>query len=104
MTNKHVFEALKAKQQALLTRIDAIENDFKKGRSQDFADQTTESENDQVLDEIHHETKTELSMVNEALNRLEQDLYGICSVCEEPINPERLNALPYTTICIECAS
>ena len=104
MIDNNVFDTLKTKQQELLTRISAIENDFKKSRSQDFAEQTTESENDQVLDGIHHEAKIELRLVNEALQRLEQNLYGICSKCDQPINPERLHALPYINTCIKCAS
>ena len=80
-----------------------IEADLKKGRSQDFSEQTTESENDEVLDEIHHEAKIELSLVNQAIQRIEQNKYGSCSQCEEPINPERLTALPYTNTCINCA-
>lgn len=104
MSQQQTFEALKNKQAELMHRIQAIEDDFKKGRSQDFSEQTTESENDQVLDEIHHEAKYELRQVNQALYRLENDLYGICSECEEPIALARLQALPYTNTCIDCAS
>jgi len=94
---------LTEKEKELITRISAIEADFKKGRSQDFSEQTTESENDQVLDEIHHEAKHELSQVKEALQRIETKQYGYCMHCEEFISPERLQALPYTNTCIECA-
>lgn len=95
--------SLETKQQELAKRIVAIENDFKKGRSQDFAEQTTETENDQVLDEIHHEAKIELSQVKDALSRIETGDYGRCEVCDEPINPQRLQALPYINTCINCA-
>lgn len=104
MPKQQIQQALKDKQSELLRRIQAIENDFKKGRSQDFSEQTTESENDQVLDEIHHEAKNELRQVNQALHRLDNDQYGYCAKCEEPIKIERLQALPYTNTCIDCAS
>ncbi|TPH13227.1 TraR/DksA family transcriptional regulator [Litorilituus lipolyticus] len=104
MPNKQLAAALKEKQHELATRINAIEADFHKGRSQDFAEQATETENDDVLDEIHHEAKIELKLVNEALIRLEKGIYGNCSNCDEPINPKRLTALPYTTTCIDCAN
>lgn len=94
---------LKEKQQELTVRISAIEADFKKGRSADFSEQTTECENDEVLDEIHHEAKTELTLVNHALARIDSGDYGLCEKCNESINPARLSALPYTTTCIECA-
>jgi len=94
---------LQDKKTQLTQRIAAIEHDFQKGRSQDFSEQTTECENDQVLDEIHHEAKTELQQVNAALLRIEQGKYGLCTECAEDIAPQRLQALPYTDTCIRCA-
>ncbi|WP_440875295.1 TraR/DksA family transcriptional regulator [Thalassotalea sp. PLHSN55] len=104
MHNEEILATLTEKKLQLSKRISAIEADFKKGRSADFSEQTTESENDEVLDEIHHEAKVELQQVIEALHRLENDQYGICTGCAEMIDPKRLNVLPYTNICINCAS
>lgn len=103
MVTKHLSKILTDKKAELEIRISAIEADFKKGRSADFSEQTTESENDEVLDEIHHEAKAELMLVNNAIHRIAQGNYGTCSGCEENINPDRLTALPYTTTCINCA-
>ena len=98
-----ISHALQAKEKELSTRITAIESDFKKGRSQDFSEQTTETENDEVLDESHHEAKHELTQVKAALVRISEGQYGFCQQCEEPINPKRLTALPYVNTCINCA-
>jgi RNA polymerase-binding transcription factor DksA len=103
MLNKELTVLLENKQAQLTKRIVAIEADFHKGRSQDFSEQATETENDGVLDEIHHEAKLELSLVKSALQRIADGLYGNCKDCDEPINPDRLTALPYTTTCIKCA-
>ncbi len=103
MNNQQIAEQLETKQQELTRRIAAIEADFHKGRSQDFSEQATETENDGVLDEIHHEAKIELVIVKEAIQRIKDGTYGNCATCDEPINPDRLSALPYTTKCIECA-
>jgi DnaK suppressor protein len=45
-----------------------------------------------------------LAQVEAALRRLDAGTYGICENCGRQINPERLEALPYTAYCIECAS
>ncbi len=103
MTIEQLSEILQQKKAELTKRISAIEADFKKGRSADSSEQTTESENDEVLDEIHHEAKAELSLVVSALKRLENGNYGRCAKCSEPIAEPRLHALPYTTTCIDCA-
>jgi RNA polymerase-binding transcription factor DksA len=44
-----------------------------------------------------------LELVNEALNRLNHGNYGRCEECKEPISKPRLQALPYTRHCIQCA-
>lgn len=103
MADQEIKEILKTKQEELIKRISAIEADFHKGRSQDFAEQATETENDGVLDEIHHEAKRELVLVNSALDRIAEGLYGNCIKCDETINPNRLSAIPYITTCINCA-
>ena len=40
--------------------------------------------------------------VETALNLIETGKYGICSECDEDINPKRLQAVPWTTLCIVC--
>ncbi|TRO45636.1 conjugal transfer protein TraR [Candidatus Bathyarchaeota archaeon] len=43
-----------------------------------------------------------LVQVTDALARFDQGTYGICESCREPIDPARLSALPYATLCIRC--
>ncbi|MBA6351910.1 MULTISPECIES: TraR/DksA C4-type zinc finger protein [unclassified Colwellia] len=104
MTHQEILTSLTEKKAQLEHRISAIEADLHQGRSQDFAEQATETENDEVLDEIHHQAKAELKYVIAALNRLKNKKYGFCSSCNTLINIERLHALPYTTTCINCAT
>lgn len=101
--NTAILTHLLEKRASLQQRVDAIEADFKKGRSADFSEQTTENENNEVLNEIHHEAEIELNLVNQAITRFENNEYGICSQCTEVINPERLKILPYIDTCINCA-
>ena len=46
--------------------------------------------------------QTILNQIEEALDKIEKGTYGYCSRCKCEINPERLEALPYATLCIEC--
>ena len=43
-----------------------------------------------------------LAQVDAALGRIDDGTYGQCARCGQPINPERLEALPYATYCITC--
>jgi len=38
-----------------------------------------------------------------ALARIEQEIFGICVRCENKIERARLNAIPFTPLCITCA-
>ena len=45
-----------------------------------------------------------LRQIEAALKRLDDDEYGYCRACDEPINPKRLEFDPTVLLCIECAS
>ncbi len=44
-----------------------------------------------------------LEQVELAIHRVEKGTYGVCDKCGRPISPERLQALPYATMCVDCA-
>ena len=43
-----------------------------------------------------------LYQIDDALKRLEEGAYGICSECRQAITMSRLKAVPYASLCIEC--
>jgi DnaK suppressor protein len=45
-----------------------------------------------------------IKKIKEALERIENDTYGICESCGEDITLKRLKARPVTTQCIGCKS
>lgn len=53
---------------------------------------------------IEQNTLDLLSKANRALERVEEGTYGICESCGNAIPVERLEVLPYSTLCVECAS
>jgi RNA polymerase-binding transcription factor DksA len=44
-----------------------------------------------------------IASLEDALKSLDEGDYGICDRCGEQIEPERLDILPDTTLCIRCA-
>lgn len=46
--------------------------------------------------------RIKLETIDDALMRIENGKYGVCDTCGKEISAERLEALPYTTICKEC--
>ncbi|MEK7679852.1 MAG: TraR/DksA C4-type zinc finger protein [Deltaproteobacteria bacterium] len=46
--------------------------------------------------------RKELEDLDEALRKLDDNTYGLCDVCAEPIDEERLKVMPYATACVKC--
>ena len=57
---------------------------------------------DLAMINLHRATWT-LAEVENALESMEGGDYGVCRRCEEPISDARLDALPWTRLCLECA-
>ncbi|HEX5696053.1 MAG TPA: TraR/DksA C4-type zinc finger protein [Acidimicrobiia bacterium] len=53
---------------------------------------------------IEQNTLDLLSKANRALERVEAGTYGLCESCGKAIPLERLEALPYSNLCVECAA
>lgn len=53
---------------------------------------------------IEQNTIDLLKKVDHALDRIEAGEYGICETCGTSIPVERLDVLPYSTQCVECAA
>lgn len=45
-----------------------------------------------------------LAQVEESLNRLAIGVYGVCEGCGKKIPVARLDALPHTKLCVDCAA
>ncbi|MGM0442339.1 MAG: TraR/DksA family transcriptional regulator [Elusimicrobiota bacterium] len=42
--------------------------------------------------------------IKDALNKIEQGNYGICENCKDKITQDRLKAIPYARLCVDCKS
>lgn len=51
---------------------------------------------------IGHNIRDLLDKVQHALDAIERKTYGLCENCGDPISKARLQALPYSTMCIKC--
>jgi DnaK suppressor protein len=65
----------------------------------DTATETVDREIDYTLEA--HDGRL-LQAIDEALARIDAGTYGVCVNCGATIPPERLEAMPWATLCIEC--
>jgi len=66
----------------------------------DTATATVDREIDYTLEE---NSGNVLREIEAALKRIDEGTYGICAACGEPIEPERLEYLPWATLCAKDA-
>ncbi|MBL4891421.1 MAG: TraR/DksA C4-type zinc finger protein [Rhizobiaceae bacterium] len=87
----------------LETRLNGIEIELDKPMSQDWEDRSAEREGDEVLESMGNSGLQEIDMISAALERIENGAYGRCIKCEEQILDARLDLLPHTHFCRNCA-
>lgn len=85
-------------------RLHSIGEELEDHNNPDLEDHATEVEADEVLQGIGRAGQNEIRMINAALERIADGSYGICARCGDDISQERLEALPYTPVCKNCAS
>ena len=89
----------------LLNQVREAQNDmaFSEGHRGDEADQTVRLMEEREFLNRNERINHQLMAVEMALARIEQGCYGVCEETGEPIEPERLIALPWTSLSIEGA-
>ena len=96
---------LETRQQELRRTVNRTQAD---GRSadedtaQDIADRAASSYNKEFLFHQSNNDRQLLQMVEGALARIREGSFGECISCGKEINPNRLEAVPWTRHCIEC--
>ena len=72
------------------------------GRQGDMADQASGNNEVHIQLKLKQTDAKILQAIDEALQRIEKGTFGICRDCGEPIAEARLNAIPWTRVCITC--
>ncbi len=76
-----------------------LENNSRQG---DLADQASGNNEVHIQLKLKQTDAKILQAIEEALWRIEKGTYGVCRDCGEPIASPRLNAIPWTRVCITC--
>jgi DnaK suppressor protein len=76
-----------------------MENNSRQG---DLADQASGNNEVHIQLKLKQTDAKILQAIEEAIVRIDKGNYGICRDCGEPISPARLNAIPWTRVCITC--
>jgi len=101
---QHFRQRLLKQKQEASERLAAIRQDIRhENIPKDWEDRASETENDEALESLMLLTQRELTQIDAALARIGSGDYFTCSECGEAIPEQRLELLPFTTLCINCA-
>lgn len=100
---KSELETLRADLRKRLSRYEAHQHRKDGALEKDFEEQAIQTQNDEVVDSLESETRVELRQIERALERIAEGIGDECERCGEDIDPRRLQVLPSTTLCVNCA-
>ncbi|MDX2465106.1 MAG: TraR/DksA C4-type zinc finger protein [Porticoccus sp.] len=98
-----IKKTLEEHKDVLLQRLSRVKQGMTQEHSADWPEQAQERQNDEVLEAIGNESQHELKEINIALERIKSGDYANCTACGKEISLKRLEAVPYTHLCIHCA-
>ncbi|MDR1251077.1 MAG: TraR/DksA family transcriptional regulator [Treponema sp.] len=70
----------------------------------DLADIASDDIDRKMIEAIGSQEMKRLKLIDSALTRIKQGKYGLCVKCGKRIPQDRLKAIPYALMCIECKS
>lgn len=102
---QHFEDALRKKQNELL---DSYQRDKAAGNAQpddgiqDLADKAASAYSKELNFSLSDSERSLLMQIEEALNRIADGTFGVCTNCGATIGDKRLQAVPWTPFCIDC--
>lgn len=87
----------------LKRRLHRIDATLEGHETKDWEDLAQEREEDEVLEDLGNAGLAEIEMIEAALARVAEGTYGDCVRCGDEISAERLDVLPATPFCRNCA-
>lgn len=72
------------------------------GGDQHLADHASEMVDREVDESLEENAEELVRDIDRALAKIDEGTYGTCERCGQPIPEERLDAVPYATLCLSC--
>jgi DnaK suppressor protein len=108
---RSTLEALRrnlvARQRALFDNVDGVEEDLRaieESREAEIETRGQQEAMDRLLDRIRERDRHALEEIYRALAKIPTGAFGTCEGCGEPIPRARLEAIPESRYCVDCAT
>ena len=102
----HKFKGILLAERERLLNIskESIKNDLNISPDDlpDEADLAASEINQSLTFELRNRERVMISKINTAIQKIHEGTFGLCSMCEEEIEKRRLEARPFSTLCVAC--
>ncbi|MDR2110707.1 MAG: TraR/DksA family transcriptional regulator [Spirochaetaceae bacterium] len=103
---KRMDKSLTELKTEIISNLIASNEDFKEiveGMDpKDLADIASDDIDRKMIEALGAQDLKRLKLIDAALTRIQQGKYGLCMKCGKRIPQDRLEAIPYALMCIEC--
>ena len=99
---KEIKDKLLAERGLLIEKLKGNDLSVDDSETPDPVDLAVRNYSKNVMLAVSENESKQLTLIDEALLRLEDKEYGACQNCDKDINPKRLAALPWARYCLDC--
>ena len=97
-----IKDRLIAERENLLNKLKENDLSIDDSETPDPVDLAVRNYSKNVMLAVSENDSRQIILINEALERIEDEEYGSCQNCEKEINPKRLDAIPWARYCLNC--
>lgn len=97
-----IKDRLIAERENLLNKLKENDLSIDDSETPDPVDLAVRNYSKNVMLAVSENDSRQIILINEALERIEDDEYGSCQNCEKEISTKRLDAIPWARYCLNC--
>src|SRR3954463_988764 len=99
---KQIKEKLLGERELLVDKLKGNDLSIDDADTPDPVDLAVRNYSKNVMLAVSENESRQLTLIDEALLRIDDDEYGECLNCENQISPKRLAAIPWARYCLDC--
>jgi DnaK suppressor protein len=99
---KEIREKLLTERELLIQKLKGNDLSIDDSETPDPVDLAVKNYSKNVMLAVSENESKQLTLIDQALMRIDDKEYGLCQNCEKEINSKRLAALPWARYCLDC--
>src|SRR5438105_14032629 len=99
---KEIKDKLLAERSLLIEKLQGNDLSIDDAETPDPVDLAVRNYSKNVMLAVSENESRQLTLIDEAVLRIDDKEYGLCQNCEKAINAKRLQAIPWARYCIDC--